>query len=322
MAKGLIGINVNMVEATMVQSNGNIYFKQVPDNLVGKDEIVSPELLARFLKTCKKNGKIGAKDVALVLPEKNTYFRVINTPVMTDEQIKLNLPYEFKNYVGNDSVKYNYDYYVDEVTKDKDGKATGLRLVAAATLRETTEQYAEIFKRAGLNLVSAIPQEVALINLMKQHKFKKECAVIGVGYEYTNIYMFKGSQLVATKTIEMGCHDIDSSIATEYKVDDYLAASYRDANHKDCLNSDYIKDIYDRISLEIVKTINFYKYENSETEVDVAYFFDLGANNETLIATICNAIGFKRGNVKDLLPNTFKNKKASARCLTSIGATL
>jgi len=320
MGKSLVGINVNDLETSFTENKRQIVFEQMPSNLVDGYNIVSEESFAIFLKSTKKKKKIKTKNCAIVMPEGSTYFRTVVSPSLNDEQIRLNLPFEFRNYIGPDSAKYNYDYIIEGVEYDEDKNPKSLNLIAAAGLKEVVDQYANALKRAGMNLKLALPKEVCLINLMKKVAAKdKEYCLIGLGYNNISVYMFKGSTLVNTKVIDYGTKQIDEKIAFELNTDVYLAASYREKNHDNCLALESVQQLYESISLEVMKTINFYKYENSETELETAYFFDMSANNDVLTSKICEQINFVKGDINDLLPDDYKKKENAARCLVNIG---
>jgi len=323
MAKSLIGINVNQIETSLVLS-GKVYHEQMPSNLVNNEGIISPmDSFAKYLKDLKKHGKIRGKDCAIVMPAGTTYFRTVNSPIISDEQVKLNLPFEFKNYIGADMAKYNYDYIVDGVENDENGKPVTMKLVAAAGLKFVTEEYAKVLKLAGYNLKLALPQEICLMNVMKNVAEKdKEYCLIGLGYDHTNVYMFNGSEIVASKAIEIGTKHIDELIASEMAVEEYIAADYREKNYNDCLNSDSAVEIYERIALEVMKVINFYKYEHNDTNLNSAYFFDLSSKNETMIFHICGQTGLSANDIKEILPDKYKNTEDAARYLANIGLTL
>ena len=322
MAKSLIGIDVNLNEMSMV-SKGKIFVEQLPDNLVDSEGIVSEISFANFVKEMKKSCGISGSECAFVLPQNATYFRTYDSPVMTDEQVKLNLPFEFKNFVGNDTTKFCYDYYIGGVENDDAGKPVTMKVVAAAANKEISEQFGDNFVRAGLKPKSALPHEVCLINLMKNtaDEYSEYC-LVGVGYEQTSIYMFSGASLEATKVVEIGTRDIDKKLAETYDIDDHLAASYRESNYDNCLVNEALSDIYDKISLEVMKTINFYKYEHNDSNVDTVYFFDLSASNKRLNDDICEHINFAKGDINDILPAEYQDVENADRCLYAIGLVL
>lgn len=319
MAKTLIGIDLNAIEVSFAHSNGEVAYEKMPANLIDSSTIVSPETLADFLKKVKKKIKLSGSDCAIVLPESATFFRTVESPIISEEQLKLNLPFEFRDFVGVNSINYNYDYMVEEIVKDESGKAVSMKLLAAAALKDVVEEYARILKKAGFRLKVALPNEVCVINLMKKvANPNKEYCLIGVDYDFTRVYIFKGSTLRASKVIEIGNHEIDAVIARNENTEEYLAASVRDNNHNNILASSYLTSTYERIALEIMKTINFYKYEHNDSILDSVHFFAMGCNNATLCDTICSYIDFKKGNIKELLPSPFDDE----RVLMNIGLIL
>ena len=186
MAKNYIGLDIEANEIYMA-NGGKCVFMQMPENLVKDGKIVSPESLAKFLKTMKKEGSIGGKNISLILPDDATYFRNVVSPVVSDAQLRLNLPYEFRDFVGSNSIDYNYDYVVSSYNKDENGDVTGINILAAAANKESVEEYFNILKRAGLKLKCALPREMALINIMENVDENKEYCLIGIGYNHSNV---------------------------------------------------------------------------------------------------------------------------------------
>ena len=318
MAKPLVGIDLNEIEVTMVQENGKTVVERMPANLLNDNEIVSPESLSDFLKKVKKENRLSS-NCALVLPENVTFFRTVDSPVISDSQLKLNLPFEFRDFVGVNSIDYNYDYIVEKIDTDKDGNPVSMHLLAAAAQKEAVDNYAKILKKAGFKLKLALPNEMCIINLMKaKANADKEYCLVGVGYDYTRVYILKGSTIRASKDIDIANKTIDTVIARNENTEPYLVASLRDNNHDGILDKEYLNEVYDSIALEIMKTINFYKYEYNDSSLDTIHFFSIGASNKTLCDNICNYVNFKKGDIQELLPDGFDDERA----LMNIGLIL
>ena len=310
MAKSMIGLQIDSSEVAFSQVGVGSAHVHMPENFINSDGIVSPESLSKFLKGVKNDYHFSGSDVSFILPDESTFFRTVDSPAVSEQQLKLNLPYEFRDFVGSNSIDYNYDYVVEGYDYDDNQKVTGIKLLAAAANKDTMAEYIKVLKRAGLKVKIALPHEMSIINLLKANGDEnKEYCFIGISYEHTHIYIFKGKKLTATKLIDIGCKDLDEEIARNLNIDPYLASSYRDTNHEGVLDSGILDGIYDRISLEVMKTINFYKYENNESDLDTAYFFAMGSKNETLCNTICSYVDFKKGDIKDILPSPFEDER-------------
>ena len=316
-----IGLDIEDNEIYMAK-NGDTVYMQMPENLLKDNKVISPESLSKFIKSVKKEGSIGGNGIALVLPDDSTFFRNVTSPVVSDAQLKLNLPYEFRDFVGSNSIEYNYDYVVTSYDKDENDNVSGINILAAAANKKVVEEYYNIIKRAGLKLKVALPHEMALINIMKNADENKEYCLINIAYDHCNVYIFNGNKLTATKMIDIGCKDIDLAIAANLNIDLYLAASYRNTNHNNVLESEYLNNIYENIALEVMKTINFYRYENQETNLSEVYFFGTGCRLNTLKKNICGNVQFTEEDIKNILPDEYKNDENADRCLLSVGVTL
>jgi len=328
-AKNYIGIEIGNGITTMYQGGkkSKILVSRLPENLVDGGEIVSPEFLSQFLKKMKKEGRFSGRACALILPEFSAYFRSLEMPPISEKQLRLNLPYEFRDFVGNESINYNYDYAVEGYVTDEDGKVTAVRLLAAAASKQTIKEYENLLHRAGFKLKLALPREMALLNLVRKAIEKgapgdRTFVIIDVGFANTRVYIFQGEDLKATKTIEMGCRDVDSVIADYYNIDVYLAASYRETDHAGILESDICRAVYNRISLEVMKAINFYKYENRQSEFEDCFICGDCSDTEALVNNMLAYVRLNRESLDVILPEECKGLSDAPRALMSIGVTL
>lgn len=112
-------------------------------------------------ETMKKNG-IRANEGAVVLKEENAYVRTVSLPVMTEDQLTKNLPYEFKDYIVDELKNYLFDYAVLSSNEEE------MELLSAATGKELIEDYRTILRKAGLKLYNAAPSVSSYINLIQK----------------------------------------------------------------------------------------------------------------------------------------------------------
>ncbi len=329
MAKNYIGIEIGNGITTMYQGGkkAKILISRLPENLVDGSDIISPEFLSQFLKNMKKEGGFSGKRCALILPEYSTYFRSLEMPSISEKQLRLNLPYEFRDFVGNESINYNYDYAVEDYVQDEDGKVTAISLLAAAASKKTIKEYEDLLYRAGFKLKVALPREMALLKLVRKAIERegyddRTFAIIDVGFSNTRVYILQGGELKATKTIEMGCREVDSVIAEYYNIDVYLAAAYRETDHEGILESDICRAVYNRISLEVMKAINFYKYENQQSEFKDCFICGSCSDTEILVNNMLAYVRLNRANLDVILPEECRGLSDAPRALMSIGVTL
>lgn len=168
---------------------------------------------------------------------------------------------------------------------------------------------------------------MALLNLIRKAVERdaygdRIFVIIDLGFANTRVYILQGRDLRATKTIEMGCRDVDMVIADYYNIDVYLAASYRETDHEGILENDVCRAVYNRISLEVMKAINFYKYENRQSEFEDCFICGDCSDTEALVNNMLAYVRLKRANLDEILPEECRGMSDAPRALMSIGVTL
>ena len=322
MGKSLIGIDINHTELRMVQMGSNpiMAVQRLPEGLVSGDHIAAPEVLSQIIRSMKKENHFKGKKCAIILPDGSSFFRSFNSPPVSADQLRMNLPYEFRDYLRSDSLAYSFDYAVERLNKKDDGELESIDVLAAAAHRDTVMSYADALRRGGLKLSMAIPREMAFIRLLRKigASPEKARALVEFGYEQSRIYIYKGTHLMASKIVDIGCEHIDRAIANRESIDVYLAASYRETNHQDILSDPVCEEVYRDLALEIMKTFNFFVYENPSVDFEDVCF--CGANELTrLREVILEYIQFREHPAADLLPSDCGAIEAAGECLMAVG---
>ena len=124
------------------------------------------KVYAELIKDVLKENNIRCKNAVFVLRQDDTYVKRCSVPLMTVDQLKLNLPFEFHDYIGDELEQYQFDYGVIERTEDQ------LDLIAACCRKDLCQQFLKLAKMAKLKEVPVIikeysPQEVMEIALIE-----------------------------------------------------------------------------------------------------------------------------------------------------------
>jgi type IV pilus assembly protein PilM len=128
----------------------------------------------------------------------------------------------------------------------------------------------------------------------------------------------------ASRVIEIGCADIDAAIAQLCNVDAYTAADYREQNHEGVLDSAECAAVYERLSLEIRKAVNFYLYENRESELSDVYYCGMGADIPQFITVAEQDAALQLSDIEKMLPKDFfpGSEGVHLHCVYAVGAAL
>ncbi len=299
----------------------------LPDNLVQEDEIVSWDAMAEFIKEVIKENKISVKSTAVVIPEKLVYTKHVVMPAMTVDQLKVNLPYEFHDYITEEKDKYFYDYAVMNKTFDDDGNLTEMELMAVAILKETVNQYKTMFRRAGLRLNLVAPDYCAIRNIIKDYeevndlKEPGDYAVLDIGHKTVKLYFFTKGEYEITRVMEAGCEEIDRYIAENLNVEEHIARIYKETNKDDILHEPGCEEIYSQMAIEVMRVLNFYNFNHPDNGLDALYYCGGGSLITPLIDAIAGATEVKVVSLDNLLTDKYEDTTKILQGPQALGIT-
>lgn len=311
--KPVIGFDIGTSSVHLAVCAGSCVRRAItepmPDNLVRGGQILSFDAMGDFLKELRRKHRLPGRSAALVLPASLCFCRRLTLPAMTVDQLRVNLPYEFRDYITQEKEKYFYDYALVDTVTDEAGNPRELDLMAAATLKSTITGYSDMFRRAGLRLRQAIPVELAYINLLRlyfaghsEENAHGHC-ILDLGHAAIRMYMFTGSQFEVLRVIDYGCDALDQAVADELHVDPHIAHTYLLSNHNGVQELDSCKRIYSAIAVEILKAVNFYGFNNPDKELSHIHCGGGGAHISALLSTLASTLTIPLEDVSELLPN-------------------
>ena len=267
------------------------------------------EAIVRSLKGILQRKKITARECALSLPPEVSFLRRITMPYMTAEQLKINLPYEFHDYIQEEKDAFFYDYAVIDTKRDENGKPTELELLAAAGRKDAVERYRTILKKAGLRLQVAIPEYLAARNLLRDYERRtaehpKEYCIVDMGHKSIRMHIYRGTVYDTTRVIEFG------------------GASLETLRNKNTIAPEaMMQDLYTRIAVEIMRAINFYGFNTPDSDLQDLYFTGGLSGIEPLMKEIHSTLELNLHDGTELLPTGASGMEARM-CAIAVGVTM
>lgn len=305
MAKTRLGFDIGSSSMKVaVRQGGALRLEEVPlpENLVDSGGIALPHAFVQFLRQVKKDLKLPRGAAALVLPPSQVICRMVTMPRMTTEQLMLNLPYEFSDFIQGVADQYFCDYAVCAPSAGDDGDQS-VPMMAAAAAKQTLADYTQIFRQAGLRLKTVLPQEMALIQLCQvRGAGAEEFCFVDLGHRLTRITVVWRDRIQATRQIALGGRNLDLIVAGETGVDPFLSNTYKASNFQDVLTLPAVAEVCDRIAVEILKVINFYQFTYRSSTLEGIYLVGGGASMDLLRRSIENTVGLSLLDPADLLP--------------------
>ncbi|MBO4914822.1 MAG: pilus assembly protein PilM [Oscillospiraceae bacterium] len=346
MAKTILGVDLGNESLKLVLcKNGEVKksaIAQVPQGLIREGRFTSTQAVSDLIKSTMRENRIRATNAAFVLPNEICFLRTINMPVMSHEQLKINIPYEFTDYLSEEPKNYLFDYAMltdlkaaahvkaekndaDNADKASGDKGNAMELLAVAAPSAAIEEAREALDKAGMKLVKAAPAECALISLIRDTAKRgggaEEYCILDVGYRAVRMYMFKGDKHMVTRVLEFGMKNVEDIIAEAMGVDVHLAHTYFISNYEDCQNKDYCVNAYNNIAVELTRALNFYRFNNPDSQLSDVWLCGGGVASEPLCRAITEAMDMKVHTAGELVRGGDKLKDMQSFAV-AVGATM
>lgn len=323
MSKKMIGVEIGSDSVKLaVCAGGEVNFmamETLPDNLVREGKVTSPDAMSNLIKTmCKKNG-VRPGPCAFVVPPQIVISHHVTTPIMGHNEMMLNLPFEFRDFVGKDGDKYDYDYTVISANDNS------MKVYASAVPKDAMEVFYGILKKAGLTMKAAMPAELAWLNLIRVCKNEpRALCIVDIGHRSTRVTIFCDNHFVMGKDIELAGQLIDETIASAQKVDPFVARAHKEANMDNVLTAENTYDAYYAIATEITKVVNYYNYTNTDPALTLRDIYYCGGSSviEPLRTVILKSTGLTMHNVRRLAGLNNDETELPLYCTLAAGAAV
>ena len=279
----------------------------VDESILERSEIKSKRLFAEMLKDTIKEHGITSKKAAFGIPDADVFTRTVTMPMMTDEQIRLNIPYEFREYIHGELKDYIFDYSFlpDQTKTDESGKQV-ITLFVAAMPKQDLAEVEEMFHLAGLKLVKAMPKvcsfEAILKLLPSEEETKKERCIIDIGQGHTRLMIYKNGRYKLVHIIDIGERQITQVLADEMNVDMHIARTYLETNYENCVDLPSLVNVYKDISLEILKGLNFYEVSDMSARLSDVTLYGGGSNIVPLVNLLKERLSMNVVTMEEMLP--------------------
>ena len=319
----MIGVELGSNTMKMAVCSGGAIKKmvveQMPEDLIREGRVSSPAAMTEFLKTKMKENGIRGGNCALVIPAQTVIAHHVTMPAMSESELKLNLPFEFRDFVGKDGAKFDYDYSVMDV------KDNVMELYAAAVRKDLVEQYYAIFKKAGLTLKIATTAEMAWRNLVEAGaNLPRKLCIVDVGHNTTRVNIFVDGNFVMGKDIDLAGSLIDQTIADNQQIDAFAARTRKEANMNKVLSAEFLNDAYQTIAIEVMKIINFFNYSDDSQSEPLEHLYYCGGSSviEPLRTCLLKATGMTLHHVHRLVKLDGASVEQALYCALAAGAAI
>lgn len=224
----------------------------------------SPEnrkkLMSAILATVTQAG-IKAKNVAVGLPSSKTFTTVIEVPMMSDVELKSTLKYQIDQYIpmSLDDAKVDWAKLGPSPRDEKKQE-----VLLASTAQSYVEELVELIDGAGLNVIAAEPDPIAIIRALLPANVTGAHMVLDVGEQSTDVAVTMGDRPVLVRTLPMGLETMVSAIVQNLTIKEEQASQFllKFGLAQDRLEGQVFRAVegtLDSFASEIAKSIKFFQ---------------------------------------------------------------
>ncbi len=208
-------------EGWKLKASGIVGHNGVMPERIKNDKELTP--LALAIKKLHKEAKISTKEVTISLPEAQVYTRTIKFPLLTDSEVASAVKWEAEQYIPIPLEEAVVQHQILEKREDTTPPEVIVLLVASP--RKLVENYQKTAQLAGLNLVSAETELMALVRSLAPAD--ATVMIADFGARSTNIGIAKNGQLSFSRSITTAGEAFTRAVAQSLGIERQQAEEYK-----------------------------------------------------------------------------------------------
>jgi len=239
-----------------------------PKGLIS-DSPLDQEAVAEAIKKLLADAKISVKKVNSALPDSKVFSRVIELPLLSENELEGALKWEAEQYIPFPLEEVNLDFSILE----KNEKEKKMQVLIVAAPLRLIEKYTNILKLAGLTPLSLETEIVAVSRAVSAQISEDETAmIIHLGGSATNFSILKRGAFSFMGSILSGGETLTRAIAQELGFDINQAEQYKktyglEEERLEGRVLDAVRPVMVKIVQEIKKAFSFYQKKNPNDPV-------------------------------------------------------
>lgn len=335
--------------------------RPTPPGTIQDGQVIEPQAIAAEIKAGLAEAKIRNKYVVTSIANQAAITRIIPMPKMSLKELDEAIKWEAERYIPFpiDEVVLDYDILDNPDDIPADGQ---MEVMIAAAQHETIARLVEVIKLAGLEPVvidvkpfaalralrgSLLGEHISKTTLTNTSTFTESGevgVVLEIGASNSTIALVRGDRVLMNRNINVSGDDFTVAIQKAFGLDfntaedvklNYATATIPTEDEEDLLDFDVNREkyspakIFDAIrtplldlTTEIRRSLEFYRVQSGDINVDRMYLAGGGAKLRGLADAIGDTLGFRVELGDPWLAVSFDENAFDAAYLRSTSAEL
>ncbi|MFR3285686.1 MAG: pilus assembly protein PilM [Clostridium fessum] len=297
--KNCLGIEIGHYRIKIAYAEKGELKEFISERVQGMD-LTDMHVCADLIKDLLKEYAIRCRNVVFVIRQEDVYVRRFEMPLMTEEQLRLNLPYEFHDYIGDEMDKYVFDYAMIQ-TKERT-----MDLLGAACTKTLSQQFEKAGKDGAPEARRYWSRQCLSTGADSEYaQERKDYAVLDLGTQALRIHFFREGVYDITRTMEPGCEEIEQIRLGDKNKMQELGIEVEEENREETDKEKMaavLEEQYRTRAVQVMRVLNFYSFNNVNNTIDSLYYCGGGARYGELIDALKETLDLPVRSVAELLP--------------------
>lgn len=214
-----------------------------------------------------------SRDAIVSLPEAQVFTRVIEMPVLSDQELASAIKWESEQYIPLPLDQVNMDF-----TVLSDGKESGsgkMKILLVAAPKALTDRYMQLMELAELNPIAAETEIIAISRaLVRSVPTVANVMVVSLGAQTTDIAILRRGILAFTRSLSAGGDALTRALSESLDFTVLQAESYKKTYglEKHVLEGKIfavVKPVMETIVSEIKRAVGFFEEQYKNEHISV-----------------------------------------------------
>jgi len=184
--------------------------------------LLSSQDIAKAIMAVKEEAKIKTLQVVFSIPDFSTFFTNFELPAMGKEELPEAVKYQARQLVPVPLGEVTLDWQVIDNNFSKE-KSPNLKILLVAVPNEIINQYQEIARLSGLELVALEAEVFALRRALIKEDEREPVAIIDIGAQSTTCNIVDKKSLKTSYSFDMSGNELTEVISKGLNID-YIQA--------------------------------------------------------------------------------------------------
>lgn len=236
------------------------------------DNPVTQSQLAENIKKLIKDSGISTRNVCIALPESQVITRVIETPVLSEQELENAIKWEAEQYVPVPMNEVTVKYQILS-TPEKGAPDQKMDVLLVAAPNNLIGQYLKVTKQANLEIVG-IETEILAISraVVTNDPYSPTSLILNLGSGTTDLSVIKNGGVSFVRSISTGGEAITRAISSGLNMDLKQAEEYKktyglDSSKLDGQVAAVVKPVFEVIVTEIKRGLSYFQTKKPDDAV-------------------------------------------------------